>query len=179
MDALEAALLISYGKVVSRGERLLDTQRQNFGLLRSELPYHDVCRECQQKCFRSFRGSLVLSFGLNNSLKHWKKSFKHQNVDIIFEILDKLLKLKFPRAKIVFVRQIRPNAYRWKSDKEAVEVFNHVSEIINRKALVIGSSQYGLEYQAHDYDGIHFDSQNSETYFRRLLDELREKVNHN
>lgn len=179
LDVLELCLLISYGKVISNGEKLLDTQRHNFGHMRTELPFHEVCRECNHKCFRIFKGTLVISAGLNNSLKNSKKSFKHQNVETLFEILDNLVKLKFPRAKVVFVRQLRPNAYKWKSDTSAVSVFNQITEIINRQAVVIGCSEYGREYDAFDWDGIHLDRQNSETYFRRLLDQLHEKVNSN
>ena len=177
LDILELSLLISYGKVVSKGERLLDTQRENFGLRKNELPFHEECRECSQKCARNFRGTLLISCGLNNSLKNSKKSFKTQNVEILFDILHNVLNMKFPRAKVVFVRQIRPNAYKFKSDKSAVSVFNHVLEILNRKSLVIGSSEYGREFDAFGFDGIHFDAESSETYFHRILAEFREKVN--
>ena len=174
LDILEASLLINYGKVVnSNMDKILDSERKSMGLLKKSLPEHPMCRHCGHQCNRTFKGPLVLNFFLNSSLKSSKKSFNGQSIDILFDILHNTLQMKFPRAKLVFVRPVKPNAYKFKTDPKAVQTFDEIVQKVNSENRVIGDIMFGRDNDAFTGDGIHLDHEHSETYFRRILDNLR------
>ena len=156
-DTLEMCLLLNYGKVVSGGEKLLDTQRQNFGLLRKPLPFYENCRHCNQKCHRIFKGHLVLNAFLNTSLKCSNPSFQGQNLTRIFTLLENILQTKFPKATVVYVRPNKPDSLKWRRNPDAVETFDRIVEKLNTKDLVIGDVNFGRDNDAFCGDGIHFE----------------------
>ena len=176
-DLLELSLLLSYGQLNHSNESrpILMTKRKHFGLYGEAMPSTDTCKHCQKDCFSNFSGTFVTNVALNNSLKGERKSYKGQSIKRLYEIFESLIRQKCPNLKrIIYIRPIRPVNEEWRHSKISNDLFDQILKVLSKKTFVIGDPYYAIDHQGHVEDGIHMDRVSSESYFRKIMSEIRE-----
>lgn len=128
-----------------------------------------------------FDGNVLISIGLNNSLKALQRPFSDgnrrimQDVPKYFKMLDDVLKKILPNAKrIVFGRPIASADRKWQTDNINQQVFMQVLEEVEKRDHALYHQDVALVDRLHnvDRDMVHMENDRGVTFWKSEIRNL-------
>ena len=130
--------------------------RKDYNLGKLQFPAENRCLHCGENCISTFDGNLILAFGLNNSLKAEQKSFKGQNIQHMFKMIDSTISQMLPKTnRVYYIPAIRVERDDWVKSRKSQVAFKTVNDEVQSRSHSNIPSDLAVKRGWIAGDGIH------------------------